>query len=248
MDKSKKNNKIKEFDPDMNEENNKEINEDIDEDIEEENYDDDDENVSQEENDDDDDENGSQEENDEVNDDNYEENDLQYDEDIQEISDNESFDSDDEENEIIISNEFHKNIIENNHPLLKDNNLFDIKNKTIILKKYVDKYECDVTSYIEDNNNDIIINEEYENIVIDKYHKTLPILTKYEKSRILGSRANQINNGAKPFIEIDYSKNYDGYYIACEELKQKKIPFIIKRPLPSGECEFWNVRDLEQLH
>ena len=119
--------------------------------------------------------------------------------------------------------------------------------KTIILKQYVPEYECDVISYIKENDN-IIINEEYENIVIDNNHKTLPILTKYEKSRILGSRANQINNGAKPFIEIDYSKNYDGYYIACEELKQKKIPFIIKRPLPSGECEFWNVRDLEQLH
>ena len=73
-------------------------------------------------------------------------------------------------------------------------------------------------------------------------------MTKYEKARILGIRANQINGGATPFIEVDYSKNYDGYYIALQELKERKIPFIIKRPLPSGNCEFWHVRDLEQLH
>ena len=31
------------------------------------------------------------------------------------------------------------------------------------------------------------------------------------------------------------------------ELKNKKLPFIIKRPLPGGSCEYWNVKDLELL-
>jgi DNA-directed RNA polymerase I, II, and III subunit RPABC2 len=83
-------------------------------------------------------------------------------------------------------------------------------------------------------------------IIIDPLHKTLPFLTKYEKARILGERAKQINAGGQPFIEVDVS-TIDGYLIAMQELEQKKIPFILKRPLPNGGCEYWKLRDLEIL-
>jgi len=33
--------------------------------------------------------------------------------------------------------------------------------------------------------------------------------------------------------------------IALEELKQGKIPFIIKRPLPNDKYEFVRIRDLD---
>ena len=85
-----------------------------------------------------------------------------------------------------------------------------------------------------------------DNIIIDDLHRTLPILSKYEKTRVLGQRAKQINTGSKPFIEIDQNL-IDGYLIAQEELHQKKIPFIIRRPLPSGGSEYWNLADLEVL-
>ena len=62
--------------------------------------------------------------------------------------------------------------------------------------------------------------------------------------KILGVRANQINNGCKSFIETTDS-DIDGYLIAEQELYQKKNPFIIKRPLPSGINEYWYVNDLE---
>jgi hypothetical protein len=39
----------------------------------------------------------------------------------------------------------------------------------------------------------------------------------------------------------------DGYLIAERELKEKRIPFILRRPLPGGGIEYWNVRDLEQI-
>ena len=58
-------------------------------------------------------------------------------------------------------------------------------------------------------------------IIIDPLHKTLPFLTKYEKARILGERAKQINAGGQPFIEVDVS-TIDGYLIAMQELEQKK--------------------------
>ena len=82
--------------------------------------------------------------------------------------------------------------------------------------------------------------------IIDPLHKTLPFLTKYEKARILGERAKQINAGAKPFVKIE-NNVIDGYLIALAELEQKMIPFIIKRPLPNGGCEYWRLRDLEIL-
>jgi len=83
-------------------------------------------------------------------------------------------------------------------------------------------------------------------IIIDPLHKTLPFLTKYEKARILGERAKQINAGGQSFIEVDVS-TIDGYLIAMQELEQKKIPFILKRPLPNGGCEYWRLKDLEIL-
>ena len=83
-------------------------------------------------------------------------------------------------------------------------------------------------------------------VIIDPLHKTLPFLTKYEKARILGERAKQLNSGAMSFIKVDISV-IDGYLIALQELEQKCIPFIIKRPLPNGGCEYWKLKDLEFL-
>lgn len=91
----------------------------------------------------------------------------------------------------------------------------------------------------------IVRNE--ENVIIDPFHKTVPFLTKYEKARILGERAKQLNAGAKPFINLETSM-IDGYLIAEKELQEKKIPFIIKRPITNGGCEYWKVEDLEILY
>lgn len=87
--------------------------------------------------------------------------------------------------------------------------------------------------------------------IVDPLHKTVPILTKYEKTRILGIRTKQLNNGAEPFISskinITPEKIIDGYPIALRELEEKKLPFIIRRPLPSGGVEYWYLQDLEVL-
>ena len=82
--------------------------------------------------------------------------------------------------------------------------------------------------------------------IIDPLHKTLPFLTKYEKTRILGERATQLNAGAIAMIEVDVDM-IDGYVIALKEFEKKKIPFIIKRPLPNGAVEYWKLEDLEVL-
>ena len=85
------------------------------------------------------------------------------------------------------------------------------------------------------------------NQIIDDLHRTLPYLTKYEKTRILGVRTKQINEGAPIFVEADASI-IDGYIIAEKELHERKIPFIIRRPIPNGGSEYWKVSDLEILY
>ena len=83
-------------------------------------------------------------------------------------------------------------------------------------------------------------------IIIDPLHQTLPFLTRYEKAKILGLRAKQINHGAKPFVELPRDV-IDGHTIAHMELIQNKIPFIIRRPMPNGGSEYWKVSDLKNL-
>jgi len=83
--------------------------------------------------------------------------------------------------------------------------------------------------------------------IIDDLHKTMPFMTKYEYTRILGIRAKQLNSGATPFTLISEDM-LNGYTIAKKELHEKKIPFIIRRPIPSGASEYWRLEDLEIIH
>jgi len=75
--------------------------------------------------------------------------------------------------------------------------------------------------------------------------RTIPFLTKYEKARIIGKRAMQISIGSPPLVEIgDLESPID---IAKKELMERKIPFIIRRPLPDGSYEDWRVDELRIL-
>lgn len=85
-----------------------------------------------------------------------------------------------------------------------------------------------------------------DGLIIDPFHRTLPFVTKYEKAKVLGERAKQINAGAETFVTVG-DEIVDGYLIAMTEFEQKKIPMIIRRPLPNGGSEFWRLADLEIL-
>lgn len=103
--------------------------------------------------------------------------------------------------------------------------------------------EAMINNYDEINALSIVVRDENNNI-IDKLHQTLPYLTKYERARVLGQRAKQISSGAKTFVKVP-ENIIDGYLIAELELAQKRIPFIIRRPIPGGACEYWKLKDLE---
>jgi hypothetical protein len=47
-------------------------------------------------------------------------------------------------------------------------------------------------------------------------------------------------------VEVDPTI-LDGYLIALKELEEKRLPFIIQRPLPNGGSEYWRIADLEML-
>ena len=114
-----------------------------------------------------------------------------------------------------------------------------------VTKNYINDFhpECLIQNYDEISKLTNVVRDTH-NIIIDPLHKTIPFLTKYEKARILGQRAKQIEVGAKPFISVPENV-IDSYVIAELELQQKRIPFIIRRPIPGGGFEYWNIRDLE---
>merc|ERR1712129_361694 len=72
---------------------------------------------------------------------------------------------------------------------------------------------------------------------------TTPYLTKYEKARILGTRALQISMGAPVMVEM--VGETDPLEIALKELRERKIPMIIRRFLPDGTFEDWKVSELK---
>ena len=120
---------------------------------------------------------------------------------------------------------------------------FDEKTQQNIISEY--HPELQTHNYSEVETLSRVVRDGDGNI-IDPLHQTLPFITRYEKAKILGERAKQINAGAPIFVEVDPSV-IDGYLIALKEFEEKKIPFIIKRPLPNGGCEYWKFKDLELL-
>ena len=116
-----------------------------------------------------------------------------------------------------------------------------------VTKNYINDFhpECFIQNYDEVSKLTNVVRDSF-NIIIDPLHRTIPFLTKYEKARVLGQRAKQIEMGAKPFISVPENV-IDGYIIAELELQQKRIPFIIRRPIPGGAFEYWNIRDLEVI-
>ena len=63
-----------------------------------------------------------------------------------------------------------------------------------------------------------------------------PMLTRFEKARIMGARALQLSLGAPPFVPVpkDTSTSLD---IAMEELNERLIPIVIRRVLPNGDYQ-----------
>lgn len=71
---------------------------------------------------------------------------------------------------------------------------------------------------------------------------TTKYLTKYERARILGTRALQISMNAP--VMVDIGNETDALKIAMKELRERKIPMIIRRYLPDNSYEDWHIDEL----
>jgi DNA-directed RNA polymerase I, II, and III subunit RPABC2 len=176
-------------------------------------------------------------------------------------NDNENDENEDLESESSDIIEDTNEILDTNRPFGEFNNFSeeDDDDDSDDDENYLQKFDADIKQKIISEFHPELQAHNYDEIeilsrivrddngnIIDPLHKTLPFITKYEKARIIGERAKQIDSGAQPMIEIEPNM-IDGYLIALKEYEAKAIPFIIQRPLPSGASEYWKFSDLEIL-
>ncbi|CAL4063124.1 unnamed protein product, partial [Meganyctiphanes norvegica] len=92
--------------------------------------------------------------------------------------------------------------------------------------------------------------EEEKNLEVLELSKKVPNnkritanrMSKYERARVLGTRALQIAMCAPVMVEID--EMTDPLRIAGRELRERKTPLIIRRYLPDGSYEDWGIDEL----
>ena len=77
----------------------------------------------------------------------------------------------------------------------------------------------------------------------DAKHRSAPFLTQFEKTKVLGFRTNQLSQGARPYIAVPEHVT-DLREIARMELEARRLPIILKRPMPDGTFEKWRLSDL----
>jgi DNA-directed RNA polymerase I, II, and III subunit RPABC2 len=159
-----------------------------------------------------------------------------------------------------VTDDDNENTIENLGIVEDDEDIEDDDEDDEDLDESLKKLEKDIDNDIILKHHPEIIQNNYDEIlalckiirndkgvIVDELHKTYPFITKYEYARVVGMRAKQLNNGADPFVKVDRGM-IDGYTIALKEMEEKKIPFIIARPLPNGGREYWKLQDLELIH
>eukprot|EP00831_Metopus_contortus_P042660 TRINITY_DN3395_c0_g1_i1.p1 TRINITY_DN3395_c0_g1~~TRINITY_DN3395_c0_g1_i1.p1 ORF type:complete len:168 (+),score=59.46 TRINITY_DN3395_c0_g1_i1:109-612(+) len=101
------------------------------------------------------------------------------------------------------------------------------------------KYYCYLQELLEEEEKE----ENHGTKIPPEERTTTRYLTKYERARILGTRALQITKNAPILVDIEPGDT-DPLKIAEKELMAKKIPFIIRRYLPDGSYEDWSIQEL----
>ncbi|KAL1583477.1 hypothetical protein WHR41_07614 [Cladosporium halotolerans] len=78
--------------------------------------------------------------------------------------------------------------------------------------------------------------------IANENRSTTPYMTKYERARVLGTRALQISMNAPVLVDVEGET--DPLQIAIKELREKKIPLVVRRYLPDGFYEDWTCEEL----
>lgn len=87
-----------------------------------------------------------------------------------------------------------------------------------------------------------IINDEFST-----NRRSLDILNRYERARIIGVRSEEINRtGISKIKDKELIKNKSADEIAMMELNRNLIDYVIIRRMADGNYEFWDVRSLNK--
>lgn len=80
-------------------------------------------------------------------------------------------------------------------------------------------------------------------------YRSLPIMTKYEFDELIALRTLHLSRQAPPLVPVPDDFKVQGNMslrsIALQELKEKRLPYLIKRQMPNGKAEYWKVKDLD---
>lgn len=89
------------------------------------------------------------------------------------------------------------------------------------------------------------------NDIMNKYdpsnNKTKNILSKFEKVKVIGLRSEQLQRGAQPYIKLEPNQPFNPRDVAMQELKEHKLPFMLRRQLPDGTIEYFRLDDMVVL-
>lgn len=154
--------------------------------------------------------------------------------DVEAEEDDEEEEPEEEEKEESIKND--DNIEDDDKKEDDDDCLYNFKQS----KKKGDKEPEFFEEYEEVFDDDNIV---YNEIVKDSERTTKPLLSIYERVRVLGDRARQLLEGAKPMIKG--TENIAPKKIAQLELEKGVLPLKIVRELPNGKKEVWKINELK---
>jgi DNA-directed RNA polymerase I, II, and III subunit RPABC2 len=118
----------------------------------------------------------------------------------------------------------------------------DYNDEQPIEEDNIDENDDENDNHCESRFDIVDIAKTYENYHHQK-KETKPFLTKFERAKIIGVRAEMIANGAIAVVSVPQGVS-SAYEIAKLEFKERRIPLFIRRYLPNGIVEDWRLQDM----
>lgn len=82
-----------------------------------------------------------------------------------------------------------------------------------------------------------------------KEYRSSPVMTKYEFNQIISLRTTHLSRGAIPLVTLpdnfNIESNMELRRIAMMELREGKVPYLVKRVLPNNKTEYWKVKQMD---
>lgn len=80
-------------------------------------------------------------------------------------------------------------------------------------------------------------------------YRSTSVMTKYEFNQLISLRITHLANGAIPFVQMPedmkVTSNMELRRIALMELREGKLPYLVKRTMPNNKIEYWKIKDMD---